>query len=1479
MLKRAGWLLWVVGIVLSVSVFSSFGSGDRMGTSITQREIINGHLANEGEVLAALVSSDSLGYVSEITFHGVDVQLGVLDSSLQGFPVDGTACVAMSNGQVNDIPGQAPTFISTYVNGVNIPGGSPDGFDAYDVATLTLHLDLTGVSASDNPKLVFYFKFMSEEVPTFVGSGYQDFFTVHVYNANGAFVENIARLPDGSPFTIDNAWPLMNQVGGGSQNPSPPYPDPNDVTFNGCTDIRPVEFDLSGLAGQTFTMEFQIGDVSDGIYDSAVFLDGLSISTQGNVVGDHIDLGFVTVYGDNVVQLDASGNSFRVEGNVHIDDVLRFSGDLEVNTLTKTITGNCKVWFEDPNKAGKFTMPEIDISDVAVQFFIDASQKPIVLQFAGQIKELSFKVAGVTVLAKKIQLYFNDPQYGYGLKADVYLSIENIKANQVTSGPKGELFVEDLYATSLLGIGFESAKIQITNATLNGGFKINTLVLEYTSATDTFSAQAQVVVPAWQSTIDGHLVIIAGALDTIGLGYESSTGIMLIPLPTPPSALYLQHLQGELANLTSDEPSASAGFSMTYGLEVEFGSHKLHLLRFDVNGTIGNGFFTVTGTVSVFWEGGKISDCTVAWHQSKGVTVDGSLDLAGILQGDLHAIIDPNDGTFRAHSTVQATIPEGVPLIGNKPLGSVSLGWENWDIGFEAGVDLPWPVGWCVITVLITPDPECPYCQDCWFGFPVPFTPISIYAGCNLDELLGKSLSSDLIGTLASAKAPYQETFYVPGGKPFILARLDGVDGSIPYFELLDPFGVVITPQIASQNAAQYVYSENSAIGEAWIAVKSPVSGTWTLRVPGTELQALALEEGTLAVQAFGALPPPTINMIDPSVSTTTTEMVDISWQGTSTIPDATVELYCITDKDYAGVLIAKGLPVSGSYSWNVHGTAPGTYHIYGVISDGRNAPKNTFASATVTIEKDPPQANLQGPSQVLVGDNVVLDAANSVDPWGMPLNYGWTVLQVPDGSGAGLNVTPDQDSASFVPDIPGTYLIQVLVRDPFGAQDLAQITVQAISSATTLSVPQVGTISFVGSDFSLIATITDQAGNAVTNKEVHFDVISGPHVGTVATATTDLAGKAAFAYTGISEGVDTIQVWSGATTYGEADTALRSEIGHVWIHNGDCVTQSVDLTPAGWRMTALPGELCSSCLWAEGAAICGDLVCALSDDLDPCFIFHYDPGIGGYVMAPPADSICYHAGMGFWTRTYENNVTIDAEVQVPTEAVEISLGNGWNQIGNPFPFAVPANALKVRCGDTELSLLDAQAQGWVSAYLFGYATISGGYVMIDPASECLQPWSGYWIRSYQDGCVLIIPPTVYTGLSTAGQPLSVKELEARGLELPPPPPNDLMSLNVKDVLASLTVRNVPNPIRSQHTTTFKVEGKGAELVQAMRVDIYALSGRRVFTQTIAAKELAWHTVNDAGEVLANGVYLYQVWVKIGGEWYPTGIKKLAVVR
>ena len=68
-------------------------------------------------------------------------------------------------------------------------------------------------------------------------------------------------------------------------------------------------------------------------------------------------------------------------------------------------------------------------------------------------------------------------------------------------------------------------------------------------------------------------------------------------------------------------------------------------------------------------------------------------------------------------------------------------------------------------------------------------------------------------------------------------------------------------------------------------------------------------------------------------------------------------------------------------------------------------------------------------------------------------------------------------------------------------------------------------------------------------------------------------------------------------------------------------------------------------------------------------------------------------------------------------------------------------------------------------------------------------------------------------------------------------------------------------------------------MVEAILLRIYDLSGVLVYEQEVASTELDWHTGNRAGELLANGTYLYQILVKIGEIWYPTGVQKVVVLR
>ena len=85
------------------------------------------------------------------------------------------------------------------------------------------------------------------------------------------------------------------------------------------------------------------------------------------------------------------------------------------------------------------------------------------------------------------------------------------------------------------------------------------------------------------------------------------------------------------------------------------------------------------------------------------------------------------------------------------------------------------------------------------------------------------------------------------------------------------------------------------------------------------------------------------------------------------------------------------------------------------------------------------------GPDQtVFVGQTVTLNGSSSSDVDGDPLTYSWSLTSVPAGSQATLN-NPAGVSPTFVADVPGTYIAQLLVNDGLvsSAADTVQITTQ----------------------------------------------------------------------------------------------------------------------------------------------------------------------------------------------------------------------------------------------------------------------------------------------------------------------------------------------------------------------------------------------------------------------------------------------------
>jgi hypothetical protein len=91
-------------------------------------------------------------------------------------------------------------------------------------------------------------------------------------------------------------------------------------------------------------------------------------------------------------------------------------------------------------------------------------------------------------------------------------------------------------------------------------------------------------------------------------------------------------------------------------------------------------------------------------------------------------------------------------------------------------------------------------------------------------------------------------------------------------------------------------------------------------------------------------------------------------------------------------------------------------------------------------------------------------------------------------------------------------------------------------------------------------------------------------------------------------------------------------------------------------------------------------------------------------------------------------------------------------------------------------------------------------------------------------------------------------------------------------MVAGILIGTAPNGIE------FAIDGQG---VSSAQVEVFDLKGRKVFDSgEVQDNTFTWNLQNNAGQRLANGVYLYVVRVRgFDGREYVSEVRKLVIVR
>ncbi len=290
---------------------------------VTEASSLNGWTADS---LVRNILLDNGVTISNAKFNGNDGiincnNIGIFDTGhshtnlgIESGLILASGGVSVAVGPNNDEGFSVPTTCGSYYDNdlVSIASDDPN-----DVAVLEFDF----VPWDD--MLSFNFVFGSEEYMEFVGMGYNDVFAFFVDGINpaGGYYnhQNMALIPGTTEVvSIDNvnqnhnSHYYINNTGGTS------------IQFDGFTTVIAVNFNVVPMS--TYHIKMAICDVGDGLYDSGVFLEAHSFTTNFSY-SMMIDEWYYNEIPANHYFCANHGIEFNTETNWNYDNVVWYFGD------------------------------------------------------------------------------------------------------------------------------------------------------------------------------------------------------------------------------------------------------------------------------------------------------------------------------------------------------------------------------------------------------------------------------------------------------------------------------------------------------------------------------------------------------------------------------------------------------------------------------------------------------------------------------------------------------------------------------------------------------------------------------------------------------------------------------------------------------------------------------------------------------------------------------------------------------------------------------------------------------------------------------------------------------------------------------------------------------------------------------------------------------------------------------------------------
>lgn len=218
------------------------------------------------EVLITNIFGVQCQGISNVGVQGTQAQIARFEN---GAALGVNSGLVLSTGFPNMSSAPSSTF-SSY--NLNMPGdndiilyGNLSGQGAYSFDAIAVHFDFTPIVTDT---IRFNYIFASEEYPEYSNTPYNDRF-LFLVSENGGTPVNIAQVPGTTtPVEINSINQIVNSM---YYNDNSTGLNSTNFVFDGYT--VPLEAKFYAQVGNTYHIKLVISDVSDGVYDSAIFLD------------------------------------------------------------------------------------------------------------------------------------------------------------------------------------------------------------------------------------------------------------------------------------------------------------------------------------------------------------------------------------------------------------------------------------------------------------------------------------------------------------------------------------------------------------------------------------------------------------------------------------------------------------------------------------------------------------------------------------------------------------------------------------------------------------------------------------------------------------------------------------------------------------------------------------------------------------------------------------------------------------------------------------------------------------------------------------------------------------------------------------------------------------------------------------------------------------------------------------------------------